>query len=57
MIAFRSTAPQPITATSSPGCTRALRIAAPAPVGTAHPIIAATSNGNVVVDVGHSIRG
>ena len=39
------TAPQPMTATASPGCTRALRRAAPTPVGTAQPSIAATGKG------------
>jgi hypothetical protein len=44
-IALSPTAPQPMTATSSPGDTRALRRAAPTPVGTAQPSIAATGNG------------
>ena len=43
----RPTPPSPITATTSPGRTPAVLIAAPTPVCTAQPNIAASSSGTL----------
>jgi hypothetical protein len=42
---LRPTPPQPQTATTSPGCTLAVLIAAPTPVMTPHPTRQARSSG------------